>query len=36
VREPEPDFDRQEAIVCMVLAFFIGNALISVVSRMMA
>jgi hypothetical protein len=30
----EPDWDRDEIIVCMVLAVCIGNALITVIYRM--
>ena len=31
----EPEFERDEVIVCMVLAFAIGNALLTVIYRLM-
>jgi hypothetical protein len=31
----EPEFNRDEVAVCMVLAFAIGNALLTVIYRMM-
>jgi hypothetical protein len=31
----EPEFDRGEVIVCMVLAFAIGNALLTIIYRLM-
>jgi hypothetical protein len=34
VNKQEPDWDRDEIIICMVLAFCIGNALITVIYRM--
>jgi hypothetical protein len=30
----EPGFDRDEIMVCMVLAFAIGNALLTVIYRL--
>ena len=30
----EPDWDRDEIIVCMVVAFCMGNALITVIYRL--
>ena len=32
----EPDWDRDEIIVCMVVAFCMGNALITVIYRLFA
>jgi hypothetical protein len=35
-REPTPPaFNRSETIVCMVIAFCIGNAALSIIYRMM-
>jgi hypothetical protein len=31
----EPEFNRDEVAVCMVLAFAIGNALLTVIYRLM-
>jgi hypothetical protein len=31
--EPQREFDRDEVVVCMVLAICIGNALISAIYR---
>ena len=31
----EPEFNRDEVLVCMVLAFAIGNALLTVIYRLM-
>jgi len=31
----QPDFDRDEVIVCMVIAFSAGNAIISIIYRVM-
>jgi hypothetical protein len=31
----EPAFNRDEVVVCMVLAFAIGNALLTVIYRLM-
>jgi hypothetical protein len=33
--EPEPHFDRDEVIVCMTMAFCLGNAILSVIYRVM-
>lgn len=33
MREQMPTWDREEIIVCMVLAFCIGNALITLIYR---
>jgi len=32
----EPDWDRDEIIVCMVVAFCMGNAFITVIYRLFA
>jgi hypothetical protein len=31
----ETEFDRDEVVVCMVLAFALGNALLTVIYRLM-
>jgi hypothetical protein len=33
--EPDPEFDRDEVIVCMVIAFCLGNAALTIIYRMM-
>ena len=30
----EPEFDRDEVVVCMVLAFALGNALLTIIYRL--
>jgi hypothetical protein len=34
-REKPPAFDRSETIVCMVIAFCLGNAALSIIYRVM-
>lgn len=36
LKEREPDLDYDEVIVCMMLAFCIGNAMITLIYRIMA
>ena len=36
MNEERPEFDRDEVIVCMVIAFCLANAMISVIYRVMA
>jgi hypothetical protein len=36
LKNPEPNWERDEVIVCMVLAFCIGNAIITLAYRLMA
>jgi hypothetical protein len=32
----QPEFDRDEIVVCMVLAFALGNAMLTVIYRLMS
>ena len=36
LKKREPDLDYDEVIVCMLLAFCLGNAMITVIYRIMA
>jgi hypothetical protein len=36
IAEPPKKFDRDEVIVCMVMAVCLGNALISVIYRVLS
>ena len=33
---PDGEFDRDEVVVCMVIAFCLGNAVLNVIYRLMA
>ena len=32
----QPEFDRDEIVVCMVLAFALGNAMLTIIYRLMS
>lgn len=36
MNEERPEFDRDEVIVCMVIAFCLANAMISLIYQVMA
>jgi hypothetical protein len=36
LKDPEPNGERDEVIVCMVLAFCIGNAIVTLAYRLTA